>query len=109
MEMKRGNPSKICMWSVGRGCAILRVMTNEAVDSKRIADWLRERNLNEIAAFFIEATKPLNSLGAQAAYLVAPLVGGQNGPLHDLACILEDPDQVSNFVGHLKRGSTSDG
>jgi hypothetical protein len=83
-------------------------MTNAAADAKRIADWLRERNLNGIVAFFIEATKPLNSLGAQAAYLLAPLAGGADGILHHMGCILEDPYQVRDFLGHLKRESMSD-
>lgn len=84
-------------------------MMEAALDSKRIAEWLRNRNLSEIVAFILDATGPLNALGAQAAYLAAPLMGGQKGVLHELACILEDPCQVRMLIGELKQEIGADG
>lgn len=70
--------------------------------SENVARWLRRTGLNGLVATVLEAVGPLTYLGAQVAFLVEPLFGGAEGHIHDFARLLEDPDQVADFVTRLR-------
>ncbi|MCK4693812.1 MAG: hypothetical protein KAT23_09270, partial [Anaerolineales bacterium] len=70
-------------------------MNNEEAVSERVARWLQRVGLNQPVAFILEAIGPLAFLGAQAAFLMEPLIGASDNPVGDLARLLEDPTQVS--------------
>lgn len=92
---------EVCGWSVWvvLYCA---TMNNEEAVSERVARWLQRVGLNQPAAFILEAIGPLAFLGAQAAFLVEPLIGASDNPVGDLARLLEDPTQVSELVERLR-------
>ena len=91
----------VCGWGVGvvLYCA---TMNNEGAVSERVARWLQRVRLNQPVAFLLEAIGPLAFLGAQAAFLVEPLLGTSDKRIGDLARLLEDPTQVSELVERLR-------
>jgi hypothetical protein len=77
-------------------------MNNDEAVSERVARWLQRVGLNQPVAFILEAIGPLAFLGAQAAFLMEPLIGASDNPVGDLARLLEDPTQVSELVERLR-------
>ena len=75
---------------------------------EKLIDWLHEAGLAELAASLLEAAGPLAGLGAQALFMLEPLVSSGGSGFHKLALTLEDPDQVSRLVQRLRnhRGPT---
>lgn len=59
-----------------------------------------------MAAAFLDAGGPILPLGAQAAYLISPLLGGPSGPWNEFGKLLEDPDAVSELIGMLRKENT---
>ena len=92
---------EVCGWGVWvvLYCA---TMNNEEAVSERVARWLQRVGLNQPVAFILEAIGPLAFLGAQAAFLVEPLIGASDNPVGDFARLLEDPTQVSELVERLR-------
>jgi hypothetical protein len=78
-------------------------MKETTIDSKRIARWVNERGLQDIAAFLVDAVRPFGLIAAQGAYFLEPLVGGQNGLLRELANLLSDEDQMETLLGQLNQ------
>lgn len=78
-------------------------MKETTIDSKRIASWVNERGLQDIAAFLVDAVRPFGLIAAQTAYFLEPLIGGQNGLLRELANILSDEDQMETLLGQLNQ------
>lgn len=78
-------------------------MNGKGANSKRVARWLRQVGLEELAAVLLEAVGPFAFLGAQVAYLIEPLFGASNNPISDMAQLLEDPDAVSGLVERLRQ------
>jgi hypothetical protein len=56
-----------------------------------------------IVAAFLDAGGPILPLGAQAAYLIDPIVGGPTGTWNEFGKILEDPDAVSELIVMLRK------
>ena len=69
------------------------------------ADFLRQRGLDGLAAWLLEAAGPLTVLGAQFLYLGGPLLRPAVPPtqLNLLAALLEDPEQARSFAAYLRR------
>jgi len=76
-------------------------MKEEPARSLRIAQRLREHDLHEWIGVLLSAARPLAVLGAQAAYILEPLVGGRNGWLRDFAILLEDPHELDALLDRL--------
>lgn len=66
-------------------------------------DFLRKQGLAELAVWFLEASGPLNVLGAQALYLGQPFapVSASQG-LRALADLLEQENEARAFIDLLK-------
>lgn len=76
-------------------------------DSQHLQRWqsaLHRLGLNQAAAAVLEATGPLNLLGAQLVYLGQPLLRGwlPEDRLTVLARLLEEPDETRAFVNALR-------
>jgi hypothetical protein len=78
------------------------------MDSSRVywpvwTDFLRKQGLTGLAAWFLEASGPLNVLGAQLVYLGQPFapVSASQG-LRELANLLEQEDEARAFIDLLK-------
>ena len=66
-------------------------------------DFLRRQGLTELAAWFLEASGPLNVLGAQLLYLGQPFApASANQGLRALADLLEQEEEARNFIALLK-------
>ncbi len=65
---------------------------------------LRALGLDEHLATVLEALGPVALLGAQAAYMLEPLIGGRGGVLGEIGRMLEDPEEQSRLAAHLDRG-----
>lgn len=70
--------------------------------SGRLSAWLHRVGLHVFVADLLEAMGPLTYLGAQAAYLLEPMVNGADNPIGNFARFLEDPEQVSGFIACLR-------
>ena len=72
------------------------------------ADTLYRWGIKDIVATFLEATGPLNLLGAQVVYLGQPFLNQvlPEGHLDILAQVLEDPQATQAFVRFLKQPET---
>ena len=68
------------------------------------ADFLRQRGLEDLVAWALEAAGPLAILGAQAFYLAGPLLRPvwSNGQLEALAGLLEDHREALAFAAFLR-------
>jgi hypothetical protein len=76
-----------------------------AVLARKLHGW----GVNDLAATLLESGGPLSFLGAQALYLVAPLLGPltpENGAMA-LAQILEDPAATRDLIKSLSEASES--
>ena len=72
-----------------------------------LARKLHAWGMNNLAATLLESGGPLSFLGAQALYMVAPLLGPLT-PDNDamaLAQILEDPDATRDLIKSLSEAS----
>ncbi len=67
----------------------------------RWAETLRQHQLNNIAASFLEAGSPLALLGAQALYFSGGFI--RNDQLTALANMLEDEQETHAFISFLTR------
>jgi len=66
-------------------------------------DFLRRQGLTELAAWFLEASGPLNVLGAQLLYLGQPFApASANQGLRALADLLEQEEEARTFIVLLK-------
>ncbi|HEY71456.1 MAG TPA: hypothetical protein G4O08_12825 [Anaerolineae bacterium] len=90
-------------WSAWDGCAILRAMDAQRQFTDRMVEWLQAMGLAEFAAVVLEAAGPLNILGAQAIFMIEPLVSTPGGALGEFGQKLEDPLQVENLVRRLRK------
>jgi hypothetical protein len=72
--------------------------------SQEWAQRLRRWGLNQFAAAVLEASGPLNLIGAQMVYLGQPVLSSifANRHLNTLAQILENPDQTQAFIHCLR-------
>ena len=70
---------------------------------RRIARILRRSGMGGLVAAFLDAGGPILPLGAQAAYLISPFMGGPSGTLNEFGKILEDPDAVSELIMMLRK------
>jgi hypothetical protein len=72
-------------------------------------DFLHQRGLEGLAAWFLEAAGPLSILGAQALHFgepfLSPAIPGKQ--LEALACLLEDTDEGQAFVSYLREKGTA--
>ncbi len=92
------------LWSVWHLCAILREMKDHSIESKRIARWINERGLQDIAAFLLDVARPFGIFIAQTTYFLEPLMGHQNEFIRNLAAILEDSDQMEELMDQIDEG-----
>ena len=66
-------------------------------------DFLRKQGLTDLAAWFLEASGPLNVLGAQLLYLGQPFAPpSANQGLRALADLLEQGEESRAFIDLLK-------
>lgn len=71
-------------------------------ESNRVANWLKRHGLQDIAALVIGAAGPFRFLGAQAMYVLQPLLGAGVNFAQDVAVILEDPEKVDALLMELR-------
>jgi hypothetical protein len=71
------------------------------------AQSLRQRGLHQFAAAFLEASGPLNLVGAQLVYLGQPVLSGifAESKLQALGQLLEEPEKTRLFIHCLREGS----
>jgi hypothetical protein len=82
-------------------------MDAEKPFTEKLVAWLQNAGLAEITAVFLEAAGPLTILGAQAIFMVEPLVSSPGSRLRELAHVLEDKDQVGHLVQRLREQGES--
>ena len=65
---------------------------------------LQQLGMREFLASFLEASGPVNLIGAQLVYLGQPVLGSifPNDKLNALANLLEEPGQTRAFVDLLR-------
>lgn len=68
----------------------------------RITRLLLQLGLKDIAATVLEFAGPFNYLGAQALYIVEPLLGERGALLHDFARVLEDEREITILIDRLQ-------
>lgn len=70
----------------------------------RWAQLLYRWGLRDFAASLLEAAGPLTILGAQMVYILQPILGrwSQTNALPELAALLEQPEQVREFIHYLR-------
>jgi len=73
------------------------------------AEHLHRWGLRDLAADLLEATGPLNLLGAQMIYIGQPLFEPflPDGHLKALADMLEDPAETRAFIAYLQKTDLS--
>jgi hypothetical protein len=71
-------------------------------EADRIADFLRRKGLQDIAAFVLDMAGPFRYLGAQAMYVLEPFIDGGANIAHDLAIVLEDRKKVEALLVKLR-------
>jgi len=69
-----------------------------------LAEFLRNRGLENLTAWALEASGPLTLLGAQVLYLGSPLLRPvmSNGQIDVLAGLLEDHNEAMAFAAYLR-------
>lgn len=74
----------------------------------RWADFLRQRGLESLAAWALEALAPVSALGAQALYFGSPLLrpAFSASQIESLADLLEDPAETRAFAAFLREEVT---
>jgi hypothetical protein len=75
------------------------------------ANTLHRWGVQEVVAVLLEATGPLNFIGAQLVYLAQPIVTPilSDDHIKALADLLENPENVMAFTQSLRYGRGSDG
>ena len=76
-------------------------------EENKYQEWaqrLRRWGLNQFAAAILEASGPLNLIGAQLVYIGQPVLNSvfADRHLNALAQALEDPDQTQAFIHYLR-------
>jgi hypothetical protein len=71
-------------------------------ESNRVANWLKRHGVQDIAALVIDVAGPFRFLGAQAMYVLQPLLGAGVNFAQDMAVILEDPEKVDALLMELR-------
>ncbi|MEN8241746.1 MAG: hypothetical protein ABFS17_07485 [Chloroflexota bacterium] len=68
---------------------------------------MRKRGLHQFAAAFLEASGPLNLVGAQLVFLGQPVLSSMlaGSKLTTLAHMLEEPEQTELFIRCLREDS----
>lgn len=71
---------------------------------KNWAERIQKMGLQNFAAALLEATGPLNLIGAQMVYLGQPMLNSmiEDKHLQALANFLEEPEQTKAFIKFLK-------
>ena len=71
---------------------------------KKWADQLKQWNLQDFTAAFLEASDPVNLIGAQLIYISQPVLSGfiSKSHLTALAKILEEPEETKAFISILR-------
>jgi hypothetical protein len=69
------------------------------------ADFLRQRGLQDVAIWLLEAGGPLALIGAQVLYIGQPFM--RNGHLNALANLLEDYDESQAFAAFMREDLAS--
>ena len=67
------------------------------------AETLQRYKLGGLASWLLEASTPLNVLGAQVMYVVQPFVGGKR--IDAVAQMLEDEDELRAFTQLLRNNN----
>ncbi|HUS84869.1 MAG TPA: hypothetical protein VMX56_06965 [Anaerolineales bacterium] len=70
---------------------------------RRLVRILQRSGMGGIVAAFLDAGGPILPLGAQAAYMISPFMGGPSGSLNEFGKMLEDPDAVSELIVMLRK------
>ncbi|MCJ7567560.1 MAG: hypothetical protein MUO58_08475 [Anaerolineales bacterium] len=70
---------------------------------RRLAQILRRSGMGGLVAAFLDAGGPILPMGAQAAYLISPIMDGPSGTWNEFGKILEDPDAVSELIVMLRK------
>ena len=70
--------------------------------TERLASWLRDSGLGALSAGLLRGFRPLSVAGAQALYLLTPLLGQGEGAWEAFARMLEDPEQVEDLIDLLE-------
>lgn len=70
-------------------------------------DQLKQWGLQDFAAAALEASDPINLVGAQLVYISQPLLGGifPNTHLNALASLLEEPEETQAFISLLREAA----
>lgn len=76
------------------------MMANNSVQD--VARFLKRGGFASIFATMLEAAQPLRVLGAQAAFIFDPLLGGDSGALTLFGEVLEDPEAFANLIDVLR-------
>jgi hypothetical protein len=84
-------------------CAAIMSAHDSVQDLARL---LKRGGLGSIFAAVLEAAKPLRVLGAQAAFIIGPIFGGDSGTLSKLGEVLEDPEAFAILVDELRDGES---
>ncbi len=71
------------------------------------ADRLKQWGLEEFAASALEASDPINLVGAQLVYIGQPLLDGifPTTHLNALASLLEEPEETQAFISFLREAA----
>lgn len=71
------------------------------------ADRLKQWGLQDYAASALEASDPINLVGAQLVYISQPLLGGifPTTHLNALASLLEEPEETQAFISLLREAA----
>lgn len=74
--------------------------THRQATIDRLTGWIIAAGMTVPALFFLEAVKPLASLGSQVLLMLQPLLGPE---LTAYAALLEDPDGIESVLAELER------
>ncbi|MGD8553753.1 MAG: hypothetical protein PVG02_08830, partial [Anaerolineales bacterium] len=77
-------------------------MMSERDSVHDVARLLKRGGLGSVFAAVLEAGGPLRVLGAQAAFMFDPLLGGDAGTLTRFGEILEDPEAFADLISVLR-------
>jgi hypothetical protein len=74
------------------------------------ADALHRWGVKDVVATLLEATEPLNFIGAQVVYLSQPIITQilPEDHINAFADLLEDPDRTKAFTRFLRQGQVTD-
>jgi hypothetical protein len=63
---------------------------------------LQRAGLAGVAAGFLDASRPILPLGAQAAYMLNPIFSASTASWTEIGKMLEDPDSISELIVMLR-------